>query len=600
MTNELHSPFADKTLKRKFFRKHLANMLLLCLIPLLILGSLAIYISDRYIRLDAQRSQEQMLNQYNELIEIIAAEVDSLSLSFDMDPKITTRLSSILSKTNYSYDDIEALFYLKNIIDVPANSKPYVHSVYVYYENDKRRFLSSREGLVDELSFYDVSWFPTYRNQTNFDEIKTEVRGIHQYAFEREPTKVISLYKFLSVKGVRSSKGVIVVNMLPAYLEKAYQTMNEQPDRQFFITDNEGRVIMHSGGSGAAAHVPSVRLTGNTDIAHFDEGLQHITVKKANRLQWNLISVVPRTSLFNLPAALIAATGLLSLASLAICAGVALWLTRKNYQQVYGIIHILESVDSPNPIEAIPQKADDIYALIIQNIVESFIEQKYLKVQLSERLYKMQALEFKALQSQINPHFLYNTLNSVYWKSVQLTGAPNAATQMIELLSEILQYALNTSKQMVTLNEEMTNIDSYIGIQQMRYKDRFEVIWDNVQPFADCRVLKLSVQPFIENSIHYGVEAKAYLHIKIKIRLRDSVLSVTIVDNGPGMDPSRLSEVRAVLMSDQELPGHVGISNTNKRLVLQYGQTCRIKLLSKKGWGTAVTLYYPQHVGDND
>lgn len=594
MRNDLRRPFADPLLKRKFFYRNLVSMLIPCLIPLLVLSSLAIYISNSYIRLDEERNQEQMLSQYNELIKLIVSEVDSLNVSFDMDPKIKTRLGTILSKNTYSDEDLESIFYLKNMIDVPANSKPYIRSVYVYYENEKGRFLSSREGIVELNNYFDTSWYSTYRWSSMTNEIRSEIREIREFPFNKSPEKVISLYKILSNKGTGRIHGVIVVNVLPSYLEKSYESLNERTNRALFITDKQGGMIAQSGSTVSRNLLSNLNLPDSFDLIRFERELQQITVKQTDRLHWNLISIVPKNSLFNLSAALVAMTGWLSLATLAICACLALWLTRKNYRQVYGIIHILESADSPDPIEPPPQKADDIYALIIKNIVETFIEQKYLKVQLSERLYKVQALEFRALQSQINPHFLYNTLNSIYWKTIQLTNAPNTASRMIELLSEILQYALDTSPQTVKLYEEIANIRSYVGIQQMRYKDRFEMVWDKSQQFDLCEVLKLSIQPFIENSIQYGTEAKSYLQIKVKYRLQGSVLKVTIIDNGLGMDSDRLAYVRAALSNDSELAGHVGISNTNKRFVLQYGEDFRIRLLSKKGWGTAVTLHYPQ------
>jgi two-component system sensor histidine kinase YesM len=594
MNDNLKTPYNDMLLKRKFFRKNLLSILMPCLIPLLILGSLSIIISDQYIKQEAERNQENMLNQFNELIQIIASEVDSLSLSFDKEPKIAAKLKTILSKTGYSYEELETLFYLKNIIEVPANSKPYVHSIYVYYENEQGKFLSSREGLVHLPSFYDTSWYPNYNTQKNATEIVSEVREIKQFASENPSIKVVSLYKQLNMGGSVANNGVIVVNILPSYFEKYYGAISEVPDRSFYITDEDNQIIMQSEVSEHTAILTSLKHTDSSDIVQMNEGKLHIAAKKTNRLGWNLISVIPKQSLDRLPLTLIATIGVLSLVSIIICTIVAIWLTRKNYRQVQGIIDILDAADAADPTEKAPEQIQDIYELIIKNIVESFVEQKYLKVQLSERKYKMQALEFKALQSQINPHFLYNTLNSIYWKSFQLSNSPNVACHMIELLSEILQYSLDTSTETVTLGEEISHIRSYVEIQQMRYKDRFEVIWDGVEVVEDCEALKFSLQPLIENCIQYGIEARSFLRIKVKFRMKDSILKVTIIDNGPGVEAERLSLLRSSLEPDNELHGHLGLSNTNKRLVLRYGESCKIKLLSKKGSSTAVTVLFPQ------
>ncbi|SDD48363.1 two-component system, sensor histidine kinase YesM [Paenibacillus sp. UNCCL117] len=594
MNNDYKRHIRIPSLKRKFFARNLFSMLLPCLIPLLLLGSMSIFISDRYIRLDAERKHETMLNQYNELIQIIAAEVDSLSLSFDKDAKISMRLSSLLSTDTQSYENLEALFYLKNIIDVPANSKPYIHSIYIYSENDQGRFLSSREGLVKLDTFYDQAWFGGYRALTDSNEIATEVRDIRQYAFEKQPTRVVSLYKRLSPRNAVREGGVIVVNMLPDYFEKTYEGLSELPQSSFLITDARDQLIMQSGGTIHEELLPAIPLPADERIVQADEGSFHVTVKKTPRLNWNLISIVPRSAMYKLPVTLIVATCTLAFASLLLCAALAWLLTRQNYRQLGSIIQILESADSAAPVQHMPRGVRDIYEFIMMNIVETFVEQKYLQVQLSERLYKMQAFEFKALQSQINPHFLYNTLNSIYWKTFQLTKSDNVGCQMIALLSDILQYALDSSVKSVSLKEEIAHIRSYVDIQRLRYKDRIEVIWDIPEAAYGCGVLKLSIQPLIENSIQYGMESRPFLRLKVKARVAGGMLKVTVIDDGPGIGSERLEKLRSALQEETELTGHVGLTNTNKRLLLQYGADARIRLVSKPGYGTAVTLQFPQ------
>lgn len=568
----------------------------LCLIPLLLLGSLSIVISQRYTRIDAEQNQEKLLNQYNELFQVVASELDSLSLSFNTNPKIADKLFDILSKPNYSYEDAEALYYLRHIIDVSANSRPYVHSIYVYYPNEQQRFLSSREGLVKLPSYLDKSWYDSYRNHldTPAPGLLTEVRSLYNYAFESAPSQVVSIYKLITVRNNGSEKGVIVLNLYPDYFVKSFPSLNEYPNRGFYITDDQNQVIMQSGDAEYDQILPSLKLPEQFDTLQMDNGIYHLTVKKAPRLNWNLISIVPRKSLYSLSFTLIIITCLLSVAALALCALAALWLTGKNYRQVYGIIHTLESADAPDQLEAVPNQEQDIYAFIITHILESFLEQKYLKIQLSERLYRMQALEFKALQSQINPHFLYNTLNSIYWKTFQLTNSTNAPSHMIELLTAILQYTLDSSTKVVRLQEEIAHIRSYVEIQQIRYKDRIQVVWDPIEPFGECEVLKLSMQPLLENSIQYGLEHTSRLLVKFKFRMQEGRLKVTIIDNGGGINKERLAQIRSALASDEDPSRHIGLSNTNKRIILQYGEPNKIKLLSKKGWGTAVTLHFPQ------
>jgi len=238
-----------------------------------------------------------------------------------------------------------------------------------------------------------------------------------------------------------------------------------------------------------------------------------------------------------------------------------------------------------------------LYGLIIHNILNTFLQQKYLKVQLSERKFKEQLLELKALQSQINPHFLYNTLHSIYWKSFELTRSPNDVSVMIEHLSDMLDYAVRTSDDLVTLEEELLYCRSYLRIQQLRYPGRIEVLWDSDESWEACKVLKLSLQPIIENSIQYGLETRELLAIKVKFRMDHRVLKVTVIDNGAGIDRERMAEIEDMLTSEKERADHVGLFNTFRRLGLKYDAASRMRIVSKPGFGTAVTLLFPQSDG---
>ncbi|MDK2800407.1 MAG: two-component system, sensor histidine kinase YesM [Clostridiales bacterium] len=216
-------------------------------------------------------------------------------------------------------------------------------------------------------------------------------------------------------------------------------------------------------------------------------------------------------------------------------------------------------------------------------------------MQLSERKYKLQTMELLALQSQMNPHFLFNTLQTIYWKVCSFTGKSNEVNRMIENLSDILRYSLETGEMNVTLEEEIKNTISYIEIQKIRYKDKFDVIWEYDDDIKQLKVVKLLLQPLVENSIYHGIkekEGKSY--IKIKINHSNHWIKIVVIDNGLGITPEKLIKLQEKLNQDQDYSEHIGLFNTNKRLMLTYyGNQFRIKIRSKMGWGTAVYIYIP-------
>ncbi|TNJ64999.1 hypothetical protein FE784_17545 [Paenibacillus hemerocallicola] len=595
---------SDAALARKFFLDNFRRVIVLSLIPLAVLGSLTIFITDRYIRYSVEQNNESQLNQMNQLVQVIPAELDSLSLSFDKDPKIKIRLEAILNSESFSFEELEALFYLRNVIDVPANSKPYIHSIYIYYDNPYGRFLSTRDGLEQFAVSLDSDWFSYYRSHSfREEEFATQLRELHTSSGKEHATEVISVYKPFAASGSGQYRGLIVMNVLPSYFETALGQWNQWSDSRYYLTDRNGTPLVRSHFAGSDEPLPLNAAIDRTDELARGDVIRipyrdaWVSLKQVPRLEWNTVSVIPKGALYSLPRTIVYITVALSLASLLLSVLYALWITRKNYRQIFRIVDVLDSADQNDPQPLPSARAgyiSDVYELIVSNILDTFLEQKYLRMQLSERQAKMELLELKALQSQMNPHFMSNTLHSIYWKTFQLTRSPNEACRMIEQLSDLLEYGLRGPDDSVKLRDELANVRGYVALQRTRFAERLQVLWDIDEETEDCGVVKISLQPLVENSIHIGLEANKTLSVKIKCRLIGNALKVTVIDNGPGMSEERLGQVRGALRSDSPDGKRVGLFNTSKRLSLHYGQGDLLRIVSKQGFGTAVTLTFPQ------
>ena len=154
------------------FRKNLLLFLLPLLIPLVSFGFFSQVITKQYIEKELIRNNANLLKQTRENLELIFNELDSLNLTFSTNFEITLKLKKILNKTNSSltYEEYKTLTTITNFITAPANARPYIHSIYVYMDNDLKRFLTSNNGLVHLNNFYDTSWYKNYlaSNQQDF------------------------------------------------------------------------------------------------------------------------------------------------------------------------------------------------------------------------------------------------------------------------------------------------------------------------------------------------------------------------------------------------------------------------------------------------
>jgi len=211
------------------------------------------------------------------------------------------------------------------------------------------------------------------------------------------------------------------------------------------------------------------------------------------------------------------------------------------------------------------------------------------KMKLTELLKNM---EIKALQAQINPHFLYNTLNTIA-RMALIEKAPDTEN-LIYAISDLLRYSLKNSDNMVTIDSEITNIKKYFYIQKTRFGDRFDYKIDIDPSILNFKIPVMTLQPLVENSIIHGLKNMT-INGKVKIigkNFNNSYLTIEVFDNGIGIDEDRLKTIFAVENSYENLTG-LGIKNVDSRIKHFFGPNYGIKLKNSKETGTTATIKVP-------
>ncbi len=584
-------------MKKKFFLKNLILFIVPLLIPLIILGTFSFSLTQDYIRDDIDKNNIKMLNQTKETVELIFNELDSLSINFELNPSVVIKVKEQLERKQNDYESISIMDFIMDLMNPPVNSKPYIQSIYIYYKNSNQGFFVSNQGIENLSSFVDSSWYSSFISNTKKPNTWIETRDTKLFSFESEKTKLITLYKKLYSPGSVRADGVIVMNIKREYVENMLKDLISYKEQTVLIVDADNNVISSTGSNPDISETDIKKI--NADPQSFfgyrsDKGNYMVSQIKSDRYPLKYVSIIPRNSLYKVPTKLIYMTGLLLMISFLLGLAITYSITRTNYNHLKIIISTFESAEQGDPLPKLPSRMKDEYGFILQNIIKTFVEQSFLKVQLSEKKYRLKATEMMALQSQMNPHFLFNTLKTLYWKTIALTGDQNEASKMIEHLSGILHYSLGSSDKTVSLEEEIQNTQSYIEIQKVRYKDKFGVTWQYNDSIVKQKVLKLLFQPFIENAIYHGIKEKeGSSYIKIKINLINSHLKIAIIDNGMGIEQKALEKIKVRLLEDGEHSEHIGLFNTNKRLQLMYGDQYGIKIRSKLGLGTVVYIDIP-------
>ena len=207
----------------------------------------------------------------------------------------------------------------------------------------------------------------------------------------------------------------------------------------------------------------------------------------------------------------------------------------------------------------------------------------------------------KALQAQINPHFLYNTLDMI--KSMAELNGALQVSEMIMALSKLFRYATHTDGVLVTIREELENLSSYMTIVNARFGGRIEFAARVPEELLTESIVKVCLQPLVENAISHGLgRGRAGGRIAVTVEKENGIITVTVEDNGGGILPDRLEEIRNRLerkehVEEESGRGHVGLKNIHDRIRLYYGETYGIVIDSFPERGTVVTLSYPSDGG---
>ncbi len=224
--------------------------------------------------------------------------------------------------------------------------------------------------------------------------------------------------------------------------------------------------------------------------------------------------------------------------------------------------------------------------IIIRNLIK----------QAKEEEVTLRKTEMKALESQINPHFLYNTLDSIQWMCEQ--GKMDEAVDMVGALAKLFRISINKGKQLIPIREEIDHAMHYLIIQKYRYRDQFTYDFDIDEQALDYYTNKITIQPILENAIYHGIDRMIDEgHIQVNVRLEDETIVMEVIDNGLGMSQE---QIVSILSKDQHGKNGIGLKNVNDRIKIYFGDAYGVHVESELDEGTKVTIRFPAFKGEED
>ena len=569
--------------KKQFVKKNFLTFFCAFVLPTLLLGAVMVWLSWREASEDIGRRMENSLNLVEDHLDGLTGESKGVNVYIESS-SLTSGLSRMMNSRDIQYPEMISIRHFSAFINSVVNSDSAADSIYIYLPNSINRVYTSAMNFVFLDSLTDREWVEMLVDGEKEQWITK--RNKKDYSFEK-PREVITVFcKFHNFAGGSA------VNYSAADISRIYDSMMFYENQSVIITDDSGRILMHNAAlQEAEAAVLNDRINAGANSGSF------IMTADYPEYGLHIITSVPKRTLYSIAMQNARVTILITLMIAVVTIILAYGLSLKSYRQLNQVVTLFDYADKKQPLPQVEYNNRDMYSQILHNIIRIFIENNYLQVQLSERKYRLQTAQLQALQYQINPHFLYNTLQTINYEILSLTaGRQTQANSMVENLSDIMRFSLESGDSMVSLKEEIENCRKYIRIQQARYDNGFQVVWDVEDMLLSNMVLRLILQPIVENSIVHGVKSReSGGKIKITVRSRGSGMEIRICDNGSGIGKERLQKIRENFHSQEVeyTADHIGLQNCCHRLVLAYSEESELHIRSKMGMGTLVYFSIP-------
>ncbi|WP_241242697.1 cache domain-containing sensor histidine kinase [Paenibacillus whitsoniae] len=396
------------------------------------------------------------------------------------------------------------------------------------------------------------------------------------------------------------SIGLIVVDANMSTIERFVNRLDKVTRGKTYILDRKNTVFYDSEHAYIARPMPESawlsKAAGQQGSFVADvDGVQSLVVFVTSaRMQWRMIMTVPLHELTKDVQRNQKLTFFPALITMGLALTASIFLAFAVTRSLRKLINLMKVVQQGKLEVRYPVTVDDEIGRLgnqFNRMLERIQELIHENVRIGER--KREA-ELDALQSQINPHFIYNTL-----ESIRMTAEYNddeEVADMTEILGKLLRYSISMGREFVSLEEELEHVENYMKLQNYRYPGQFHLVIEPCGPFRDLRLLKLVLQPIVENAVFHGKDsAKSIMELRISFEVTGEELRITIRDNGVGMTEEALRMLRTSLNAPpSEKPERnkrgIGLRNVNERLKLYYGNHCGLEVDSQPGEGAEVRV----------
>lgn len=575
-------------MKEKFFFKRMWNFVVVMLIPALFLVAVTTYMTLVTQMRRMSQSNEDYIKAVRTNISLVLNSVVTQNTYLTGMTRTNMVMQKALKRQPLSYTDA---IYLRNIISslsAMSSAYDYVDSVLIYMDGYDRALTSI--GLTNMLEEDYTGWYSVYENMPD-DERITMAPIVVNAGMTSERAQLAVCCRLVTMNGC------VVVRLNVDHLQDMFASLRADNAQSMYLVDGEGRLLAAASNTAAADEVQTVmaRTLANTG------GKQEFWIRVGDRdclLGWQpysapefyIVATVDRSMILEgLQERLTPLLLMMGVAFVAIIF-LAYTNTKRSFDEINLMLQMFEDAEAGKSIERPKRKVNDEYDIIMNNILMMFLNNTYLNIQLKEKQYRQQNAELTALQLQINPHFLYNTLQTLDMEARKLND-DGRISAVVGYVSDILKYSLTNPQQSVTLREELDYLKKYVEVQHYRFGDCFIIYYEIDDDVMDNEVFRMMLQPVVENSLLHALRGSERGYMKVRARYIGDAVDIRVIDNGEGMTREELLALRKKI-SDRNSRS-IGLTNLDRRLKLRYPGMGGLRICSIKNFGTSVSFQIP-------
>lgn len=451
------------------------------------------------------------------------------------------------------------------------------------FDMEKRQIMSSSREIPEYLNIpSDISWgiFAAMENQDG----GTAFLLTDSY---KSQNKDLAIGRVVKENGKKLGYIVITIG------SSQFQKILDRSESQTIVTDRFGWVYFSNNynfmdGSNQVLDVLK-------DAGPFMTWENHMYLAARQPVYRNMLTAYTVSDIQNIIVSLTLG-GTLLITALAFMTGWVLIsanrVTEKKTEDFYRVLDVMETAGNGDLDTTIDIESNNEFSILADTYNQMILRLKK-QMENNRRMAELVAVsQNRQLESQFNPHFLYNTLENIrYMCRIE----PEIASKMIFALSQLLRYSLDSSKAEVSLKEDMEHLESYLTILKYRFNRRFSYQIDIEPEALNCRIPKLILQPMIENAVKYGFGNQQSLRVELTAYLYQDKLTMICRDDGVGIPQGTLSELNALLDQEENRSRHSGLYNIHRRIQILYGRPYGVEIRSTEGHGTMLVVTIPAH-----